>query len=449
MYGVPRLAEVEEIKKKGSSIIVWRPSLPVSHSYHKRLLDTMLNVDPEKRATFDELLVSLSNPSVWIEGSSKDQARRAGQFRMYRDDIERRDMRIVLLLRPFWTDARDILLSRDAFVQDVGTYVDQGAQSLIVEALKKLHVEPPDPEHIFAANSRLDPVKLRTRELNVDTVDSEDGGSAGGSDLSTPGEDDFAVAEFGLHLPEMSHVPTRPKGSLVFPGAAYIVDVNLEYHSKDHQSAQWLGEGAYGEVFQLVPKSPSDEVRPVACKYMWIEPSMEVSIWSERLFLFLSEVFALLDTPNHPAILPICGWNIYPYMPTPTGVILTPFMKNNYLNIENFMKNASDEDKNTGKMIVMYGVARGMRFMHHHQIVHWDLKPENSLLDCEYQPCVGVFGIARYLAAGNAHATARCGTGAYMAPEMDTLDSDDVERSTSVDVYSYAIICAELIAAKR
>jgi serine/threonine-protein kinase len=90
-------------------------------------------------------------------------------------------------------------------------------------------------------------------------------------------------------------------------------------------------------------------------------------------------------------------------------------------------------------------VARAVEHLHQQGIVHRDLKPSNILLDCDGQPYVTDFGLAKVFAPGS-DVTATgviAGTPSYMAPEQASGRRADIGPAT--DVYSLGAILYELL----
>ncbi|CAB9518917.1 Ephrin type-B receptor 3 (Fragment) [Seminavis robusta] len=91
---------------------------------------------------------------------------------------------------------------------------------------------------------------------------------------------------------------------------------------------------------------------------------------------------------------------------------------------------------------VACGAARGMAYLHSGDppILHRDLKSANILLNESYTAKVCDFGLSR-LKAQERSMTGNCGTVQWMAPEVLA----NQRYNEKADVYSYGIICTELL----
>lgn len=89
-------------------------------------------------------------------------------------------------------------------------------------------------------------------------------------------------------------------------------------------------------------------------------------------------------------------------------------------------------------------IASGLNFMHQRGVVHFDLKPENLLLDQDLVVKIADFSIARRSESLNAEQGA---TVVYCAPEV--AKEEPGRLTGAVDVYSFAIVLWEMVHRKE
>ncbi|KAK2724690.1 hypothetical protein QYM36_001252, partial [Artemia franciscana] len=100
---------------------------------------------------------------------------------------------------------------------------------------------------------------------------------------------------------------------------------------------------------------------------------------------------------------------------------------------------------------IALGVARGLQFLHNvHEkpLIHGDVKSGNILLDENYEPKIGDFGLAREgpdKGVSSMLASRIQGTRPYLPPEF----LKGGRRSTKLDVYSFGIVLFELATGER
>ncbi|KAM0845812.1 hypothetical protein ACQ4PT_056103 [Festuca glaucescens] len=101
---------------------------------------------------------------------------------------------------------------------------------------------------------------------------------------------------------------------------------------------------------------------------------------------------------------------------------------------------------------ISLGISRGINYLHQGcdmQILHFDIKPHNILLDNNFVPKVADFGLAKLYPRDNSFVPSNTlrGTIGYIAPEM-------ISRSFSVissksDVYSFGMLLLEMAGGRR
>ncbi|KAF5956277.1 hypothetical protein HYC85_003502 [Camellia sinensis] len=111
---------------------------------------------------------------------------------------------------------------------------------------------------------------------------------------------------------------------------------------------------------------------------------------------------------------------------------------------KNLCSNELDYDK---RFNIAVGIAKGLAYLHEEcleWVLHCDVKPQNILLDTNYQPKVADFGLSKLLNRGSSQNSSFSkirGTRGYMAPEWVF----NLPITSKVDVYSYGIVVLEMI----
>jgi serine/threonine protein kinase len=101
---------------------------------------------------------------------------------------------------------------------------------------------------------------------------------------------------------------------------------------------------------------------------------------------------------------------------------------------------------------ISLGVARGIEYLHQGcdmQILHFDIKPHNILLDEKFVPKISDFGLAKLYPTSNntVPLTAARGTIGYMAPELFYKNIGGV--SYKADVYSFGMLLMDMVGRRK
>ncbi|OHT02743.1 hypothetical protein TRFO_30051 [Tritrichomonas foetus] len=152
---------------------------------------------------------------------------------------------------------------------------------------------------------------------------------------------------------------------------------------------------------------------------------------------FQREVDILMQC-QHPSIVRILG-----YSDIDKFIILEKLScdLNNLISINNVKLD------HTSELIILIGIAAGMKYLHQHQIVFRDLKPSNILIDTTtFYPKLCDFGYSKQQFSIEEAESSHClGTTIYFSPEVMRDNKDYPAR----DVYSFSMVIYFLLLKKE
>ncbi|KAM3328165.1 putative LRR receptor-like serine/threonine-protein kinase isoform X1 [Capsicum galapagoense] len=196
-----------------------------------------------------------------------------------------------------------------------------------------------------------------------------------------------------------------------------------------------IGQGGFGKVY----KGYLWDSTKVAVKRLtdYHNPGGEAA--------FLREV-QLISVAVHRNLLRLIGF----CTTSSERILVYPFMQN--LSVAYRLRDLKPGEKALDwptRRRIAFGAAHGLEYLHEHcdpKIIHRDLKAANILLDDNFEPVLGDFGLAKLVDTKLTHITTQVrGTMGHIAPEYLSTG----KSSEKTDVFGYGITLLELVTAQR
>lgn len=206
-----------------------------------------------------------------------------------------------------------------------------------------------------------------------------------------------------------------------------------------------IGSGSFGTVYLAKCRNSSGKY---AVKESNSKVDEETPYSDETLSIFRE--INLMGSFNHPTILKFIGYSPTNFKDEIYPTIIMEYCVNKMLDdiIELENKGLSPDGwDETKKLINIYGIAAGMKYLHHR-----DLKSQNILMDEFLCPKIADFGLSKITKVSENSSSLNLqsmpkfvGTPNYMAPEIIAGE----QCSTKGDVYAFAFIVYEIVTGLR
>ena len=199
-------------------------------------------------------------------------------------------------------------------------------------------------------------------------------------------------------------------------------------HVGPFQVLRELGRGGMGVVYEV--SHPNAPERRLALKLMLSHAEPD----SEALARFAREA-RLMGAVNHPHVV-----KVHTFGHCPQG----PYLVTEYIEGQELKQLRRAQPLPEPRLLqLMIGVCHAVEALHHHKILHRDLKPDNVMVRPDGSPVLLDFGLAREVGGERLTQTgAFMGTPAYMAPEQA---HDAARVDPRADVYALGGILHFLI----
>ena len=188
-----------------------------------------------------------------------------------------------------------------------------------------------------------------------------------------------------------------------------------------------LGKGAFGEVWKVTHENS----KKVYC----IKMMTKRDIFEQKLINQINKEIGIMYNINHPYSV-----KLYNHFEDNDKLYLIMELASNG-NLYNFIqsnKNQKIKTKENIKKIIIQ-VIEIIKYLHSLDIIYRDIKPENILLDKDYNVKLCDYGWASYLAKGQ-FCKAYCGTPEYVSPEV----IKKYPYNEKVDIWGIGVLIFEL-----
>ncbi|XP_038903897.1 putative serine/threonine-protein kinase [Benincasa hispida] len=208
----------------------------------------------------------------------------------------------------------------------------------------------------------------------------------------------------------------------------------LRSASEDFHSNNRIGRGGFGTVYKGTLRNGVQ----VAIKKLSVESKQ-----GAREFVTEIKTISNVRHPNLVELIGCCSQKA-------NRILVYEYLENNSLDHALLDPKTTGVNLDWGKRSsICIGTARGLQFLHEEavpRIVHRDIKASNILLDSDYNPKIGDFGLAKLFPDDITHISTRiAGTTGYLAPEY----AMGGQLTPKADVYSFGVLILEIVSGRR
>lgn len=210
--------------------------------------------------------------------------------------------------------------------------------------------------------------------------------------------------------------------------------VNYEILLKNAKKGNLIDQGNFGEVFEVIDTNINKKYA-VKVYYVCFED------YPNKSQVDILQHMNIIKQLNFPSVLKCYDYSFNGFDNECRQTILTDYCS--YRSLREVIDSKPYELDNTSKHIILYGIAAGFSYLHKHNILHYDLKPSNILLDENLYPKISDIGNSTHFHSLKSMAKIK-EISHYIPPEV--LISNKYTKES--EVYSFALIAYELFTGK-
>ncbi|XP_024894107.1 serine/threonine-protein kinase pelle-like isoform X2 [Temnothorax curvispinosus] len=245
----------------------------------------------------------------------------------------------------------------------------------------------------------------------------------------------FSPQNIGNNEKKINESPL-PRTETTLPHASYS---ELAIATDGWNQHNILGRGGFGTVYRGIWKNTD-----VAIKKIRQKGSASDESYILQLQQSLKEI-KILNSCTHENILPLYAYSLGGEAPC----LVYQLMKNGSLEDRLLLRQKTKPLTWMQRHEIAKGIARGLQYVHtigKKPLIHADIKSANILLDKNFEPRIGDFGLAREGPERDSMKISRIhGTRPYLPEEF----LRDKKLSTKIDTYSYGIVLFEMATGLR
>ncbi|PSS32483.1 LRR receptor-like serine/threonine-protein kinase [Actinidia chinensis var. chinensis] len=231
---------------------------------------------------------------------------------------------------------------------------------------------------------------------------------------------------------DFSHSPTTDANSgklVMFSGDP---DFSTGAHALLNKDCE-LGRGGFGAVYRTVLR----DGRPVAIKKLTVSSLVKSQVDFEREVKKLGKI-------RHPNLVALEGY----YWTPSLQLLIYEFVSGGSLYKRIHEGSGGNFLSWNDRINIILGAAKSLAHLHQLNIIHYNLKSSNILIDTSGEPKVADFGLARLLPMLDRYVLSSKIQSAlgYMAPEFACRT---VKITDKCDVYGFGVLVLEVVTGKR